>query len=150
MNDTRWKPKQTIWHNRYLIDPYKSNGTNKKSWKKIIIIICQFCWLGIGNELTTHPTQTKKKHKLQRREAGFSSLSFQEKPTAQYSKFFQASIGKHLNKTNKQTTYARSHEAVNRSDQDPPPASALGRLDVRSGEDPRSYHPEKKTKENQS
>lgn len=40
------------------------------------------------------------------RVAGFYPLSFREKPAAWYSKFFQASIGKHLRKqlTNQQFT----------------------------------------------
>lgn len=44
-----------------------------------------------------HPTH-KNKQMSKQRGAGFSSLSFQEKPAAPNSKFFQASIGKHLSK----------------------------------------------------
>lgn len=76
--------------------------------------------------MTTHP-----KNKLKRLGAGFSSLSFQEKPAAENSKFFQASIGKHLNKqTNSKIKVGRQPQPH----QDPPPASARGRLDEQISE----------------
>lgn len=93
-------------------------------------------WIDNASYTNKKKTQTSKKR------GGLFLAQFPGKAHRSVFKVFSSIYWETFKQNNKQTTYARSHEAVNRSDQDPPPASALGRLDVRSGEDPRSYHPE--------
>lgn len=88
---------QIIRNNRYLIDPYKSNGTKKSIKHNYYLSI-----------LLTSNREKKNWQRILRAnlgEAGFSPLSFREEPAARYSKFFQASIGKHLN--NQQLTRSK-------------------------------------------
>lgn len=119
----------------------------RKNHAKKIIIICQFCWL-VNRKWIDNASYTNKNNttNFKQRGAGFSSLSFQEKPAAWYSKFFQASIGKHLNKrTNKQLT-----SKITRRGRQPfrsRSAASQRPRTVGRAKKIRSYHPEKKNKE---